>query len=66
MKIGWRVRDKQGDEGVIVALMNLAQVTREEGGEPLIGDEDIPYLMVKRPNGSTFFAWEGDCKVMRD
>jgi len=65
MNIGWRVRDKQGDEGVVIALVTLAQVTREEGGEPLIGDEDVPYLLVKRPNGSTFYAAESSCKRMR-
>lgn len=66
METGIRVRDKQGDEGVIIRNMSLSQVAKEEGSDPEPGDEDVPYLEVKRINGTKFFAFEGDCKHMRD
>jgi hypothetical protein len=66
MNIGQRVKDKQGDEGKIIRQITLAQVTAEEGGTPEPGDEDMFYVEVERPNGTKFFAWEGDCRIMRD
>ena len=62
MEIGWRIKDLQGDEGVVIQLMSLEEVIIEESGDPMIGDEDIPYLKVQRSNGTTFFAPEASCK----
>ena len=65
MNIGMRIKDKQGDEGIITRQLTLRDVAIEEGTEPQMGDEDMFYIEAERPNGSRFFAFEGDCKVMR-